>query len=213
MKNFDRAKKEGLWVGKNGKVDMKFLEKNIDSGCTDVSKVWGKPKSHVLQVMYDTEMEFGGADASPSTGNIRQPLQPRTQEPLSPHILHPSMVNPSLVHTTSDKIKVCLKSPAPNSRIEEYLSFQSLKMPVTRLVATMLTTIRTFLYYDAPDKPFHSALGTNSFNCAVKNHCYLCLRRCYHTYLQLLRNDQGRIWTELCMKGQCSRDRGSLRAW
>jgi hypothetical protein len=140
MKKFDRAKKEGLWVGKNGKVNMKFLEKNIDRGCTDVSKVWGKPKSHVLQVMYDTEMEFGGADASPSTGNIRQPLQPRTQEPLSPHILQPSMVNPSLVHKTSDRIKVCLDSPAPNSRIEEYLSFQSLKMSVTHLRPTNPST-------------------------------------------------------------------------
>jgi hypothetical protein len=89
---------------------MKFLEKNIDKGCTDVSKVWGKPKSHVLQVMYDIELEFGGANASPSTGYTSQPLQSHTQEPLSPRIQHSRTVNPFLDHTASDKIKVCILS-------------------------------------------------------------------------------------------------------
>ncbi|KAF2708977.1 hypothetical protein K504DRAFT_468194 [Pleomassaria siparia CBS 279.74] len=54
VKNYDRAMKQGLWVGQYGSVDMKLMEQNSDRGCTNSLQVWGKTKTRVLDIMYNT---------------------------------------------------------------------------------------------------------------------------------------------------------------
>lgn len=57
MKDYEQAKNKGLWVGKNGKVKLKLLERNGDIGAgakgngTRVDEMYDKEQLNCLELL------------------------------------------------------------------------------------------------------------------------------------------------------------------